>query len=63
MNLKDHKEGVFLEIINQLEAQGSSLKPTVKGYTFLAIIAVEMVLINGYGRTKEEINFLRKHIL
>lgn len=60
MKLKDHKEGTFLEIINQLEVQGKSLKPTIKGYVMLAIAAVEMILVYGYGRTKGEIAILRQ---
>ncbi len=60
MKLKDSREGVFLEVINLLETQGKKLKPAIKGYVLIAIMAVEMVLIFGYGRTKEEINCLRQ---
>jgi hypothetical protein len=59
MKLKDHRESVFLEILNQLELQGKRLKPILKGYVRIAVTAVEMVLIYGYGRTKEEIKCLR----
>ncbi|OGI00053.1 MAG: hypothetical protein A2Y25_09090 [Candidatus Melainabacteria bacterium GWF2_37_15] len=62
MELKDHKEGTFLEIINQLEVQGKKLKPKIKGYILIAMLAVEMVLIYGYGRTKEEIIRLRQQV-
>ncbi len=60
MKIKDHREGVFLEILNQLELQGNKLKPTVKGYVLIALTAVEMILVFGYGRTKEEISHLRQ---
>ncbi len=60
MKPKNQKEGVFLEVINQLEAQGKNLKPILKGYILLAIGAVEMILLYGYSRTKEEIKYLRQ---
>jgi hypothetical protein len=60
MRLKDHREGVFLEVINQLEAQVKKIAPMLKGYIYVAIMAIETVLVFGYGRTKEEINQLRQ---
>jgi hypothetical protein len=60
MQLKDHREGVFLEVINQLETQAKKITPMLKGYIYVAIMAIETVLMFGYDRTKEEIEQLRQ---